>query len=88
MTANAADTLLLVEDDAVFRAALGRALSHRGFHVVEVPEQLPRLTQARRSEPGNAVLDLRLPDGSGLDLLGELLRWPCAARRHPHSAGL
>lgn len=80
MTANAADTLLLVEDDAVFRAALGRALTHRGFHVVEAGTVAEALTQARRSAPGNAVLDLRLPDGSGLDLLGELLRIAPALR--------
>lgn len=74
MTAEAGETVLLVEDDAVFRAALGRALTQRGFQVVEAGTVAEALTQARRSPPSNAVLDLRLPDGSGLDLLGELLR--------------
>ncbi len=80
MTAGADETLLLVEDDPVFRAALGRALAHRGYLVVEAGTVAEALTRARRDPPRNAVLDLRLPDGSGLDLLGELLSLTPALR--------
>ena len=73
--------LLLVEDDTSLRKALARALSGRGFSVEAVAscgaaqEQLEET--AGRSPLRFAVLDLRLPDGSGLDLVPLLLeRYP------------
>lgn len=66
--------LLLVEDDATFRATLGRALAAEGFRVVAAASAAEGLAEARRDPPAFAVLDLKLPDGSGLALLAELRR--------------
>ncbi len=74
MTPERADPLLLVEDDAVFRATLGRALAARGFRVVAAASAAEGRAEARRETPSFAVLDLKLPDGSGLALLAELRR--------------
>ncbi len=61
--------LLLVDDDPVFGRVLATALGRRGFHVTLAAS----ITQARGLLPelrvSHAVLDLRLPDGSGLELL-------------------
>jgi CheY-like chemotaxis protein len=65
-------SLLLVEDDEVDRLAFRRALSTAGL-VAQVVEA-PSLAAARDALVGGdfdcAVVDLGLPDGSGMELLG------------------
>jgi two-component system response regulator RegA len=64
-----AGELLLVDDDAVFGRVLATALGRRGFRVTlagSVGEARGLLAQGA---PTHAVLDLRLPDGSGLELV-------------------
>jgi len=72
MTSPESNRLLVVDDDPVFGGVLSRALSRRGF-AVEVAEGVG---EARRKMavrvPDYAVLDLKMPDGSGLMLLEEL----------------
>jgi two-component system response regulator RegA len=65
-------TLLLLDDDAPFRTRLGRALTGRGFTVSSVSTVAEALDVAQSSPPAYAVLDLRLEDGSGLDVVEEL----------------
>ncbi len=74
MTPTDNETLLLVEDDPIFRSTLGRALTFRGFAVTEAGSIAQARTLAEAAAPATAVLDLRLPDGSGLRLLEELRR--------------
>jgi two-component system response regulator RegA len=66
--------LLLVEDDARFRDALGASLRERGFTVVEAGSVAAATTAATTAdEPFDfAVVDLRLGDGSGLDAVRAL----------------
>lgn len=73
--------LLLVDDDAPFRQRLATMLERRGFAVTAVAG----LGEARRAvttfsaadAPSHAVVDMRLGDGNGLDLVAELrARWP------------
>ena len=67
----ATGTVLVVEDDQAVSAALHLLLTHYGYEV----EVAGTLAEARRAlagggpGPGVIVLDLNLPDGSGLDLL-------------------
>ena len=68
----ASDKLLLVDDDEVFRRVLGRALERRGFSVFGAENSQAAIRLAREHEPGNAVVDLKLGDESGLDLLPDL----------------
>lgn len=79
MTADAPATrYLIADDDAVFRARLARALRSRGVEVAEAESVDEAASVARRFRPERAVVDLRLGEGSGLDLLREL------ANEHPN----
>ncbi len=71
-------TLLVVDDDDVFRPRLARALESRGFEVWQATGPLQALAIAREHAPELALVDLRMPDGSGLDLVRDLLATePC-----------
>jgi two-component system response regulator RegA len=66
-------SLLLVEDDRILRERLGRALHERGLEVSAAGDLGEALTAARLDPPELAVVDLKLPAGSGLELVRELL---------------
>jgi two-component system response regulator RegA len=66
--------ILLVDDDEPFRSRLARSLSARGFAVAEAASAREAPAVARAFRPDRAVIDLRMTDGSGLDLLSELRR--------------
>ncbi|MDF1610441.1 ActR/PrrA/RegA family redox response regulator transcription factor [Hoeflea sp. YIM 152468] len=62
-------TLLLVDDDAPFLRRLARAMEARGFDV-EIAESVAEgLAKARTRTPKFAVVDMRLEDGNGLDVI-------------------
>lgn len=65
-------TMLVVEDDAAFRAVLVKAFAARGFDAHGVGDAETAVDFARRDSPEMAVVDLRLPDRSGLDVVREL----------------
>jgi len=64
--------LLLVDDDAPFRQRLGIMLERKGFAVTAVGSVGEARAAAASLKPGHAVVDMRLEDGNGLDLVGEL----------------
>ncbi len=64
-----APSVLLVEDDERFRERLGRALTARGCDVRAVASVDEALAAARYESPELAVVDLKLPVGSGLDIV-------------------
>jgi two-component system response regulator RegA len=63
---------LIADDDAVFRARLARALRTRGIDVAEAGSTDEAAGVARAFRPERAVIDLRLGEGSGIDLISEL----------------
>jgi two-component system response regulator RegA len=65
--------LLIVEDDANLRGQLGRAFRGRGYRVTEVASLTELARACAAAAWSAAVVDVRLPDGSGLDAL-RLLR--------------
>jgi two-component system, response regulator RegA len=65
-------TLLLVDDDEVLRERLGRALGQRGFEVTLARNGEEAVAVARRDAPEYAVVDLRMPGLSGIEVLDEL----------------
>lgn len=65
-------TLLILDDDAPFRNRLGRAMTQRGFIVSAVATVAEALDIARANPPAFAVVDLRLEDGDGLDVVRAL----------------
>jgi two-component system response regulator RegA len=64
--------LLLVDDDAPLRRSMSRALERRGFEVLSAEGLAEARELAIDHKPDFAVLDLRLAEGSGLDLVSML----------------
>jgi two-component system response regulator RegA len=67
-------TLLLADDDNAFRQRLAVTLGRRGFAVTAAASLSEARTLIPELKPDFAVLDLRLGDGNGLDLVAELRR--------------
>ncbi|NTF44009.1 two-component system response regulator [Rhizobium sp. AC27/96] len=62
-------TLLIVDDDGPFLRRLARAMETRGF-VVETAESVAEgVAKTKANPPQYAVVDLRLGDGNGLDVI-------------------
>lgn len=66
-------TLLLVDDDVPFLTRLARAMEKRGFHTETAETVAAGKMIAQARPPAYAVIDLRLEDGNGLEVV-ELLR--------------
>lgn len=66
-------SLLIVDDERVLRTQLAKALERRGFVVTTAENVAEGKDVARSCPPAYAVVDLRLDDGSGLDVV-EVLR--------------
>lgn len=64
--------LLLVDDSYAFRERLARALRERGFEVSTAADYDEAMEAAKAQPPRLAVLDLRMPGQSGLELLRDL----------------
>ena len=65
-------SLLLVDDDEAFLKRLGRAMERRGFQVEMAGSVAQALTSIAARPPAYAVVDLRLGDGNGLDVVERL----------------
>jgi two-component system response regulator RegA len=66
------NSLLVLDDDAPFRQRLARAMEKRGFAPVLAESVAEGLATVRSSPPAYAVVDLRLEDGNGLDVVEAL----------------
>ncbi|WP_409433110.1 ActR/PrrA/RegA family redox response regulator transcription factor [Litorimonas sp. RW-G-Af-16] len=65
-------SLMILDDDGPLRTRLGRALEQRGF-TVKTAETVNEAKQiVRDTPPAFAVLDMRLEDGNGLDVIDQL----------------
>jgi len=66
------NSLLIVDDDKPFLTRLARAMETRGF-VVETAESVEEaVAKARAHPPAYAVVDMRLGDGNGLDVVAAI----------------
>jgi len=63
---------MILDDDGPFRNRLGRALEHRGFSVQLVETVAEAKAVAQSKPPAFAVLDMRLEDGNGLDVIDKI----------------
>jgi len=66
-------SILLVDDDEVFRNRMARAFVERGFEVSTAHDYDSAVAHARTESPEMAVLDLKMPGKSGLELVKTLL---------------
>ncbi len=62
-------SLLIADDDVAFRTRLARAMEKRGFEVVTAGSLREATELARATTPAYAVLDMRLSDGNGLEIV-------------------
>ncbi|MBK8259432.1 MAG: response regulator [Polyangiaceae bacterium] len=65
-------TLLIVDDDEPFRLAIGRAMGRRGFHVTLASNASEAETLAREHVFEYALVDVRMPGKSGIELCSTL----------------
>ncbi len=73
-------TLLLVDDDAPLCQRLARAMERRGFLVATADSVATGTAAATAHPPAFAVVDLRLSDGSGLEVVKALRKARPSAR--------
>ena len=64
--------ILIVDDDRFVRMALGEALSSWEYEVLEADTVMSARKMFEAEEPPIVLLDIDLPDGSGLDILTEI----------------
>lgn len=62
-------TILLVDDEEHFRDRLARALARRGYDVLQAANYDEGLKIIKEQAPMMAIVDLRMPGPSGLDLV-------------------
>ena len=75
-------TLLIVDDDKSFLQRIAKAIEGRGFEVTIAESVAEGLRQVERDAPAFAVVDMRLGDGNGLDVISAL------KRRRPEARGI
>ncbi len=65
-------SLLIVDDDNPFRERLARAMERKGFLVSQAESAKKGIEAVKLKKPAFAVVDLRLTDGSGLEVVKEI----------------
>ena len=66
------NSLLIVDDDNPFRERLSRAMEKKGFHVSQAESVKNGIESVKLKKPSFAVVDLRLNDGNGLEVVKEI----------------
>ena len=64
--------LLLVDDDSPFRERLARAMEKKGFQVSQAESVKIGIESVKIKKPAFAVVDLRLNDGNGIEVVKEI----------------
>ena len=80
--ARADKSLLIVDDDKTFSTRLARAMEGRGYAVRVAENVADGLAEVEDSAPAFAVIDMRLADGNGLDVIARL------KERRPEARGV
>ncbi len=65
-------SVLAIDDDSAFRFRLTRAFLDRGWDAFAAEDRLEAINQAHANSPDLLLVDLRMPDVDGLDLVAEL----------------
>ena len=66
------NSLLIVDDDNPFRERLARAMEKKGFIVSQAQGVKVGIEAVKSKKPAFAVVDLRLGDGNGLEVVKEI----------------
>lgn len=73
-------TVLLVDDDDAFRDRMARALRDRGYEVRPAACYEDAIAAAREDSPEYALVDLRMPGRSGMELVRDLAQLDASTR--------
>ena len=65
-------SLLIVDDDNPFRERLARAMEKKGFIVSQAESVKKGIETVKQKKPAFAIVDLRLGDGNGLEVVKEI----------------
>tara|TARA_B100000131_G_scaffold253414_1_gene247432 strand:- start:114 stop:686 length:573 start_codon:yes stop_codon:yes gene_type:complete len=65
-------SLLIVDDDNPFRERLSRAMEKKGFIVTQAESVIKGINCVKKKKPAFAIIDLRLADGNGLEVVKEI----------------
>jgi len=65
-------SLLIVDDDNPLRERLARAMQKKGFQVLQAESVKMGIESVKTKKPAFAVVDLRLNDGNGLEVVKEI----------------
>ena len=65
-------SLLIVDDDNPFRERLARAMEKKGFEVFQAEGVEKGIRAVKEKKPAFAVVDLRLSDGNGLEVVKQI----------------
>jgi two-component system response regulator RegA len=71
-TTSAKGHLVIIDDDQVLAERLGKALERRGFEVTVINTLAEALEWIEDTHPDFALVDLRLADGNGLDIVQKI----------------
>ncbi|HKP80862.1 MAG TPA: response regulator, partial [Pyrinomonadaceae bacterium] len=66
--------ILIADDDTTIRSTLAEAVRAWGYHTIEAATLAETLAVVDREHPHGLLLDVKLPDGSGISALDELRR--------------
>ena len=77
-------SLLIIDDDAPLRDRLGKAMTKRGFAVTTVEGITQDRISLKWNVPNYAIVDLKLNDGFGLDIVEEIYK----ANKKARASGL
>ena len=73
-------SLLIVDDDNPFRDRLARSMEKKGFVVTQAESVKSGIQKAKEVKPSFAVIDLRLGDGNGLEVVKEIQKFNSKSR--------
>jgi two-component system response regulator RegA len=65
-------SLLIVDDDNPFKDRLARSMEKKGFKVTQAESVKSAIQKVKENKPAFAVIDLRLGDGNGLEVVNEI----------------
>ncbi|TAK51071.1 MAG: sigma-54-dependent Fis family transcriptional regulator [Bacteroidetes bacterium] len=66
------ETILIVDDEKLIRWSLKHELSNEGFSILEAENIARGIELLKEHDPDLMILDQKLPDGVGVDMLGEI----------------